>query len=87
MPDYYLLDRANITSDYITARRASELYSEAQSEPKSDLHGDLQTGFYFWSFDANSGLKLVHYSVIPVHAEDVPEDIRERLVRQPPIVV
>lgn len=79
MPDYYLLDRANITSDYITSRRAGELYAEAQNEPKSNLYGGLETGFYFWSIDANSGLKLVRFTVTPVHADDVPEDVREHL--------
>jgi hypothetical protein len=79
MPDYYLLDRANITADYITTRRARELYTEAQRDPQSDLWGDLETGFYFWSIEPDTGLRLVHYSVTPAATEDVPEDIRERL--------
>lgn len=78
MPDYYLLDRANLTADYITAQRARELYAEAQSQPESGLWGDLETGFYFWSYEAETGLKLVHYSVTPALAEDVPKHVRER---------
>lgn len=84
MPDYYLLNRANITTDYITAHRAHELYIKAQSDPTTGLHGDLETGFHFWLFDTESGLKLVHYSVIPAHADEVPEDVREHLTRDVP---
>jgi hypothetical protein len=79
MPDYYLLNRASITMDYITARRARELHAEAQSKPETGLYGDTETGFYFWSIDTESGLKLIHYGVVPVHADEVPEDVRERL--------
>lgn len=75
---YYLFVRASITADYITARRARELYAEAASQPETDLYGDLATGFYFWSLDAESGLKLVHCRVTPVPAVEVPAEIRHR---------
>ena len=76
MPDYYLFDRAGITSDYITSGRASELLVEArESELAAGLSGDLETGFCFWSFDAESGLRLIHYHVTPVPADDVRGDV------------
>lgn len=76
MPDYYLLDRAGITWDYITARRAGELLTEAQeSKLEIGLCGDLETGFYFWSFDVESGLRLIHYHVTPVPVDDVLGDV------------
>jgi hypothetical protein len=83
MPDYYMLTRASITMDYITAHRARELYANAQAEPETGLHGDLDTGFYFWAFDMESGLKLIHYRVIPVPTDEVPEDVRDRLHHRP----
>jgi hypothetical protein len=83
MPDYYLFSRASITSDHITAHRARELYAEAQSEPEAGLYGDLDTGFYFWSIDTECGLKLVHYRVTPVPADEVPDDIRDHPSAQP----
>lgn len=83
---YYLLIRASITSDYITARRARELYAEAAAQPETDLYGDLKTGFYFWSFDPESGLKLVHCRVTPVPADEVPADIRHLLPPPPPSI-
>lgn len=79
MPDYYLLNRADITTDYITARRARELYAEAQADPNANLYGDLETCFYFWSFDTETGLKLICYTVTPAEADEVPEDVREQL--------
>lgn len=83
MPDYYLIDRADLYTDYITARRARELYAEAQSDPRSELSGDLESGFYFWSFEADTDLKLIYYTVTPAPAEDVPEEVRERLDASP----
>lgn len=83
MPDYYLLSRASITSDYITAHRARELYAEAQREPEASLHGDLDTGFYFWSIDTDCGLKLIHHHVTPVTPDEVPDDIHD-LLNAPP---
>ncbi len=83
MPDYYLLSRAEITSDYITAHRAHELYAEAQSEPEACLRGDVETGFYFWSVEPETGLRLICYSVIPAHTDGLPADIRERLDAPP----
>ena len=71
MPDFYLLIRASITADYITASRARELYAEAEGEPLSALIGDLETGFAYWVIDPDSGLKLVHHHLVPIHATDV----------------
>jgi hypothetical protein len=81
--DYYLLARASITADYITARRARELYAEAAAQPEADLYGDLATGFYFWLLDSDSGLKLVHCRVTPALTAEVPVEIRQRLDAPP----
>lgn len=78
MSDYYLFSRANIVSDHITACRASELYAEALGSGLAvGLRGDPETGFCFWSVDADSGLKLIRYSVTPMPAGEVPDDVRD----------
>jgi hypothetical protein len=84
MPDFYLLIRASLTVDYITARRARELYAEAESEPRSALVGDLDMGFSFWDVDPDSGLLLVHYRLVPLHAADVPTDTAPDTTLNPP---
>ena len=72
MADYYLLTRAHITADYITAQYAGELYDQAGSRPEADLRGDLETGFYFWTL-SDSGLRLIHCRVTPLHTDQLPD--------------
>lgn len=79
MPDYYLFSRAGITRDRVTARRASELLVEAEENKlETGLFGDLETGFYFWSFDAESGLRLVHCHVTPIPADEACANVCDR---------
>lgn len=76
MPDYYFLWRAGITRDRITARRAGELLVEAKkNEVETGIYGDLETGFYFWSFDRESGLRMICFRVVPVPADEVCENV------------
>ena len=79
MADYYLIMRARITTDYLTAQRARELYDEARARPHADLRGDLNGGFVYWAVTDESGLKLVRCRVTPLRADDVPAPIRHRL--------
>jgi hypothetical protein len=80
--DCYLLTRAHITADYITAEYARELYDRASGRPGAALSGDLESGFYFWTLSA-TGLRLVHCSVIPLHADQLPDGNRRRLDAPP----
>jgi hypothetical protein len=82
MADYYLLTRAHITADYITAQYARELYDRARARPQTALTGDLETGFYFWTL-SDAGLRLVHCRVIPLRADQVPDIARRRLDAPP----
>jgi len=84
--DYYLLTRAHITADYITAQYAGELYDQARSRPEADLRGDLEAGFYFWTL-SDSGLRLVHCRVIPLRADQLPDESRGRLDIPPGAVI
>jgi hypothetical protein len=78
MADYYLLTRAHITADYITAQYAGELYAQAASRPEADLRGDLEAGFYFWTL-SDSGLRLIHCRVIPLRTDQFPDEARLHL--------
>jgi hypothetical protein len=82
MADYYLLTRAHITADYITAQYARELYDRARARPQAALTGDLETGFYFWTL-SDAGLRLVHCRVIPLRTDQVPDIARRRLDAPP----
>ena len=62
----YLLDRAGITSDHITADKARQLYDEAHARPESALEGDLETGFGFWLLSADRTVRLVRCTVTPL---------------------
>ena len=65
--DAFLLSRAGITSDYITADKARQLYDDARGRPESGLEGDLETGFGFWLLSADGTVRLVRCTVTPVH--------------------
>ncbi|MBS2962581.1 hypothetical protein KGA66_05950 [Actinocrinis puniceicyclus] len=60
----YVLSNGGLISDLITAERARELYDEASARPGSDLDGDLEHGFHFWS-QGSDGQRLVRHHVIP----------------------
>jgi hypothetical protein len=64
-PDAYLIDRAGIVRERITATAAGELYADAKARPGSNLAGDLETGFTYWSavFD---DVRLVRCHVHPL---------------------
>lgn len=66
MTDTYFLSRAGITSDYITAGKARQLYDDARDRPDSGLEGDLETGFGFWLLSADGKVRLVHCTVTPL---------------------
>ena len=61
----YLLIRAGITADYITADQARQLYDEARDNSESGLDGTFESGFGFWSLSADGTVRLVHCTVIP----------------------
>jgi len=63
--DAYLLIRAGITADYITADQAQQLYDEALDHPESGLDGQLESGFGFWSLSSDGTVRLVRCTVIP----------------------
>ena len=63
--DAYLLIRAGITADYITADQAKQLYDEARDHPESGLDGQLDSGFGFWSLSSDGTVRLVRCTVIP----------------------
>ncbi|HZP51584.1 hypothetical protein, partial [Actinocrinis sp.] len=65
MTDTFLLTRAGITSDYITAAKAQQLYDDARARPESALDGDLETGFGFWLLSADGTVRLVRCTVTP----------------------
>ena len=79
MADYYMIMRARITTDYLTASHARELYDEARTRPHADLRGDFDSGFYYWAFTDESGLRLIRCRVTPVPADEVPDPVRQRL--------
>lgn len=66
MTDAYLLSRAGITADRITAAEARRLYDGARDRPGSVLEGDLESGFGFWSLSADGKLRLVRCTVTPL---------------------
>ena len=82
MADYYLLTRARITAEYITAQYARELYDRARARPQAALTGDLETGFYFWTL-SDAGLRLIRCRVIPLRTDQVPAAARHRLDAPP----
>jgi hypothetical protein len=63
--DIYLLVRAGITADYITAAKARQLYANARDRPDAGLEGDLESGFAFWSLSADGKVRLVRCTVTP----------------------
>jgi hypothetical protein len=67
-PDAYLIDRAGIVRERITAADAHRLYADAKTRPGSNLAGDLETGFTYWAavFD---DVRLVRCHVHPLAAD------------------
>lgn len=63
MGDYDLYN-GGIVHDRISAERAREIYDEAAADPESDLDGDLETGFHYWTKNAD-GVQLVRHHVMP----------------------
>jgi hypothetical protein len=74
--DYFLITRAQITTDYLTADQARKLYAETSAVPESLLHGNLKHGFEFWTLTADSKVRLVYCTVIPICPDQVPDHIR-----------
>ena len=75
MTEYYLLSRAGITADYITASQARELHDEAGARPEAGLEGDLESGFRFWSSETSERVRLVRCVVTPLRDHEVPADV------------
>jgi hypothetical protein len=63
MADYDLYN-GGIVHQLITAERAREIYEQAAADPDSDLDGDLETGFHYWT-KSTDGLELVRHHVMP----------------------
>ena len=82
-PRFYLVVRASLVHSYIGASLARKLFDEADSRPGSQLDGNLQDGFAYWAVTSDDGLRLVGCQVLPVAAQDVPEDVRARLSAAP----
>lgn len=65
----YVLHNGGIVRKRIGVERAREIYDEAAADPQSDLDGDLQAGFHYWTKDAD-GLELVRHHVMPLPDDD-----------------
>ena len=68
----YFYDRARLIRDRITADQAGELYRKALELDGSDLTGDLEQGFRYWSVVLRDGAKvtkLVRCDVKPIRDE------------------
>lgn len=76
MTEFYLLSRAGITADYITAGQAQQLYDDARDRPASALEGDLESGFGFWSLSTDEQVRLVRCTVVPLRDHEVPDALR-----------
>ncbi len=76
MTEYYLLSRAGITADCITASQARQLHDDARARPEAGLEGDLESGFRFWSLDTNERVRLVRCAVTPLRDHEVPAHAR-----------
>lgn len=72
MADFYLLSRAGITADRITARQARRLYDNAAEREDADLEGDYESGFRFWSLSIEEHVRLIRYNVVPLYDHEVP---------------
>ena len=72
--DEYLITRAHLNRERITPETARRIYDEAAAREDSELTGDVETGFAFWS-EIHDGLKLVRVRVTPATDDETDTEV------------
>ncbi|MGH3416354.1 MAG: hypothetical protein ACRDVE_19780 [Actinocrinis sp.] len=65
MAERYRLSRAGITSFTLTEAEARERFEHASENPGSDLVGDMENGFHYWSLNSQ-GEPMLRNHVLPL---------------------